>query len=647
MGSAAAILLAAALLRVWAVHALSADPRIQEPVLDGAQYLNLARTLSQGGGWPPGPIFMTPFYPFVLSLLFRMFAPVVLTAQVFQSLVGLGTLILLAAAVRRDVGTEAAWIAASLYALCGPILAMENQFLTESVLLFLATAALWFWPHPGRRRWTAFAFGIVSGLLVTGRGVLLLIPLVALVQTGLRARKGSGWPGWLKRAGLVVAGGLVALLPVIAHQTRATGHLSFLTANGGLNLYIGNNPNARGIYSLPQGVDLQTDFTGLRSASVLAGRDLTLEESSRLWTQKALDFMRGSPARAAGLFLRKALYYLSPNEIPQIEDFQILRESTWPLRLAFIDFRWLLPLALLGLSALVPWRGASPAGPGTRDASPAGPGTGRSGSSDSGAAAPRRSTPRPRLSDSGTAGSRLRQFDSGAAGSMRMAPWLLLIGVGWVSTILFFANDRFRIPFYSGFLGLAALGGTFLIRTVRLRRLSPALLILPATVGLQLLIPGYNLQEARSYDVYKRALRLGRAHQSEAALAAYRESARLWPKAGEAWQGIGMALVQLGRPSEAIEPFRQAAALMPANPLTHATLGAAYAELNQWPEALPEFETAVRLDPMDPRMRSDYGLALAHTGRKDDGIAQLREVLQRSPDFVYARKNLEALGGTP
>ena len=340
--------------RAWSILALRSDLRVQEPIIDGRYYLDLANRLAHGGGWPTGPIFMTPLYPLLLSFIFRLGGSGVAAAQLFQSLLGLGTLWFLWVAVRRDLGPRAATGTAVLYTFCGPILAMESLVLTESLLLFLVSVGLWAWPGRNRMRGASAVFGVACGLLAIGRGVFLLLPMAWAVLARV-AR-----PPVIRGAILVFAGVLAALLPLSIHQSRALGRVQVLTLNGGLNLYLGNNPAARGLYSLPAGVDLERDLTGVRSASVLAGRPLTPVEADRFYAGRAAAFLRERPGRALWLLGRKALLFLAPREIPQIENFDALRASTRPLRAAFVDFRWILPLAALGVASAWSRRGAPP-----------------------------------------------------------------------------------------------------------------------------------------------------------------------------------------------------------------------------------------------------------------------------------------------
>jgi 4-amino-4-deoxy-L-arabinose transferase-like glycosyltransferase len=628
-GSLLTILFFAVLMRLASVLVLRGDPRISEPIIDAGYYLDFARRLAQGSGWPAGPIFMSPLYPLLLSLAFRIAGPGVATVQFFQSLLGLGTLVLLFLAVRRDLGRRAAVGAAALFILCGPILAMESMVLMESLQLFLVTAALWAWPGRNRRTVAPLIFGTVCGMLTIGRGVFLLLPV--------------GWFAWMvwcarparrlaaRMAGLVLAALLVTLLPLAAYQSRATGNLQVLALNGGLNLYLGNNPATDGLYSLPDGIDLKNDPSGVHSASVLAGRTLTPVEADRFYAERAQTFLRGQPGRALWLLGRKALLYLTPREVPQIDVFDALRASAWPLRVAFVDFRWLLPLAALGLAGIGTWRSF-----------PAKPGAGAD---------------RPSLS-----------------------PWLVVVAVGWLSTILFFATGRHRLPFLAGFLGPAGVGATDLAGfvvgltgrgTSRLRgrlwtpelgeaaaqaghrgpelsRVGPTrFAVLPAVVALQLLFPSYSRNTAFAFDAVHLGDRAAQRGDPAAALRHYREAVRLIPTFGQAWGGEGAALNDLGRLREAADAYRRAVAFLPESPVLHAELGMVYGRLADHAAALAEFREAVRLDPLVADYHFNLGVALRLTGDELAAEREFRRAQELDPSSVAPRQDILGNGPHP
>lgn len=621
---------ACAAFRVAALVGLGADPRVADPVLDGKYYMELAARLAGGQEWPPGPIFMTPLYPWLLGLLFRVASASPLTVQVLQASLGLLTFVVLTATARRDLGPAAALGVAVLYTLCGPLLAIESQVLTETLLLLLTSLALWLWPRPGLPWWRQGSFGLVCGLLAMGRGVFLLVPALAVLQLvashlrrptpaeaparpgrGKPSRRGKGpagepTPGRRLLDGLAVLGGLgLALAPLAIRQTRSVGSLQVSTLNGGMNFYIGNNPSADGIYSLPPEMDLESDFTAPRAASRLAGRPLSLPESSAFWRARALGYLFEHPGRWVSLWGKKALLFLTPRELPQIEDYQILRERHWPLRLAFVGFGFVLPLAVLGgVLRLQPWLRSRRESARTED-------------------------------------------DPDLERARRLGPWLLIVAVGWLATILFFATGRFRMPFLAGFLGLAGVGLAELVQIIRYSRLRPALVALPLTLGVQALLPSYPVDQARAYDHDQAGLRLSLAGNPSAALEEYRAATRIDPADGRAWHGMGAALVRLNRMAEAVQAYREAIERIPHASLTHYNLGIVHGRMGRPDLAAVELAEAARLDPFDVRIRSDLAVALANAGREAEATAVAREVLRQSPGFAPALRLLRELQAAP
>ncbi|MFN8549457.1 MAG: tetratricopeptide repeat protein [Candidatus Eisenbacteria bacterium] len=578
--SALALLVVAVGLRVLTIQSFAGDLRMQDPILDARYYLDLAARLSVGQGWPPGPIFMSPLFPWLLSGLFHFASATPLTVHLALAFLGLATLTLLVATVRRDFGSGPAWCAACLFVLFGPILAMEGQILTESLLLLLGVAAIRLWPRDQTNpAWSDFLFGVVTGLLTIGRGVYLLLAAVAVAALGAKRR-------WL-RGGLVLVGAIIALLPLAVRQTQTSGHFSILTMNGGMNLYLGNNRTARGIYSLPPEVDLEKDPTAARSASIAVGRNLTLAESDRYWRDRAIGALRADPARAAWLMGRKALLFFSPKEIPQIEDFQVLAGAHWPLRVAFLRFGWVLPLAVLGAAFAL-------------------------------------------------RGDRARS-----------TAWLALIGIGFVSTLLFFATGRYRIPVMGGFLGLAGVG---LHQLWQMRRgVTPRQwVLLPIAVALvQFLFPTYSESKAQAFDAYQLGLRYQRQGRLEQAIASMESATRLEPEDATNWHGLGAALVRAGRVPQAIAAYQRAVAIDPQVAATHYNLAIVLARGGQERLALDEFRAALAIDPLDPAVRSDYGVALARTGAVEDAVAQWQEALRIAPGYEPAARALAAVRGTP
>lgn len=605
----------ALVLRLWTIACLRDAIEIHTPILDGRFYLELAQRLASGGGWPNEPHFMTPLYPWLLGGLFRVTSADVGSVQIAQMVLGAATLILLMAGLWRRFGGLPALLAGVLYTFHGPIIAMENLVLTESLLCFLVTAALALWPEQARAHgtstqdgriaarpaasvaqesgpsWVALvAFGLVCGLLALGRGTFLVLPIVAaslLLWRGSQGgpgRAGAPWPR-LRPLLLIFLGVALPLAPMAVFQSRQAGRLQILTVNGGLNLYLGNNPWARGIYSAPPNVDLSRDIKAQYSASMASGRRLDLVETSAYWRGEALDFLRENPGRATWLWGRKMLLYLTPREIPQIEDFDALTRRAEPLRLAFLRFSWLLPLATVGAA----W------------------GVQRLG--------------------------------------WRMAPYLAVIATGWLATVVFFATGRYRIAVLPGFLVLASFGLVFVIEAIRARRFDAwiicgALVLISAA---QFALPTFDRAKAQAFHEYQIGQRELDAGRTDAALEAYRAALASDPGLGEAWHGIGAALARAGRLAESVDAYERATQVLPGSALTWYNLGSVYGRLGDDVRARDAFEHALRLDPGHLEARFSLGVALAKLGDLEAARTRWNEVLRVAPNHREARNALNAL----
>ena len=303
--------------------------------------------LAHGEGWPAGPHFMAPVYPFVLSGIFRIAPATVVTVQAFQLLLGVSTSLLIYFSARR-IHPAAGLIAGLLYAACGAAIAYENMVLMESLLAFAIAGVIWIEDAPGRPWIRGLVMGLCIGIATAGRPTYVF--LLSLLILPIIRRKPDTPP--LPRNAFLLAGLLgfaIIVIPPSIRNTMETGRPSFVTTSGGLNLYIGNHPGASGIYSQPAGLFLEKDPTGTKSASRMAERSLSPAQASDYFASRAMEFLRGNPAAAARLVMRKFGYLLGPTEVPQIESMDELRRDHLSMRLfGLVGFPLLFPLGLLG-----------------------------------------------------------------------------------------------------------------------------------------------------------------------------------------------------------------------------------------------------------------------------------------------------------
>jgi len=90
---------------------------------------------------------------------------------------------------------------------------------------------------------------------------------------------------------------------------------------------------------------------------------------------------------------------------------------------------------------------------------------------------------------------------------------------------------------------------------------------------------------ADKYDLYDQAVDLVAEGKVEEAVARYREAIDIDADFADGWQGLALALNDLGRHEEAIAAAKKLCELTPDDVLAHTTLSRLYQAANMVPEA--------------------------------------------------------------
>lgn len=158
----------------------------------------------------------------------------------------------------------------------------------------------------------------------------------------------------------------------------------------------------------------------------------------------------------------------------------------------------------------------------------------------------------------------------------------------------------------------------------------------------------------------------------------FREAARLDPGSATALHYLGVALLDLGKPEEAVDTFERAmladpadselkpllvaalkalgverrtagriaeaadlfaraSALDPVDPDAHLRHAVALILLNRYAQALPALERAAELDPTSAQVRYNLGITFAALRRPQEALAALNQALAINPDHALAR----------
>ncbi len=374
------VFLAAAVF--WVVFLGQAEDSVfgKVPILDEIYYLDQAATWTRDPSPSSESFFVSPLYPILIAMTGsgegvpenRVFPPEQLRGiRLFQICCWLGVVILLRLIAGHVMGREMdpgwkndliLWLPAVLFALYRPAAVYTVSILLELPLLLLVTAAIYLMTRmsgnsgqdsgPGRGFVMPLVLGMVLGLagLLRGTSLLLLVPALVLV-----ARNATGGKIRLGQVLLVPATVLAVLAPAVIHNSRIAGRLTGPTLNAGVNLFIGNGPEANGFYVAVVPGDWRHDPAGREYLAERRGGPIpSLATADRIWGREAWRAMAGNPARTAGLWLKKVWLHLQGWEIDQLTPLTGWRNAAPVLAWMPVPFALLVALGLGGMAGR--WR---------------------------------------------------------------------------------------------------------------------------------------------------------------------------------------------------------------------------------------------------------------------------------------------------
>lgn len=327
-------------------------PAFRNPLIDGDHYDFLAEQISTGAGLPPEPFWQPPLFPLVTGALYKVFGHTLLAPRLLSAFATSLVAVLVTDLVRRATSSRlASLVGGAVIALAGPAIFYDGELLPTSLGTFLGTAALWLAltraPLPDR----SVTSGVVVGLGGIALGPLLfLAPVLGWVAS---AGQGLGRSGRALRTLVTCLSAAMIVLPVTVFNYRRGGELIPISANAGINLWIGNNPKADETFAIRPGEAWEAMLAepGEKGVTTAAGQDA-------YFSQKARSFCVESPGACIAGLVHKARLLVIGREIPRNEDIYVLarqspvlRATVWRVGPFAFPFSLIFPFAIGGLLA--------------------------------------------------------------------------------------------------------------------------------------------------------------------------------------------------------------------------------------------------------------------------------------------------------
>ncbi len=346
-----AVFFFALLARLAVIATGAGDPIVQTPMLDAEYAVEWAHQVAKGDVWasPEGDAyFRPPLYAWFLALAFALPGPDLLAARLLQALLGAATAMLLADVAGRRFGKIAAWVTGLLAAIAWPLLHYGREFLVSPLDLFLVALMFRLWDRTtstsGRGHW--LAIGACVGAAALARPNLVAVAPVLAVVAAFQAQTAR----WTRGAWLL-AGCAFVLAPISIRNRLVSGEWVLLATQGGVNLWIGNHPQADGMTATLPG------FSSWRNEDVSAwlarerGRPVSAAQEDAYFRTLTRDRAIHDPLGFARGLLRKTYLFFQGYEIRNNRDLYAARARDALLSLPSPDFGLVGPLALLGFFA--------------------------------------------------------------------------------------------------------------------------------------------------------------------------------------------------------------------------------------------------------------------------------------------------------
>jgi tetratricopeptide (TPR) repeat protein len=614
-----AVFLVALALRVLHLHDYGSTVFFRQPLFDEAFYDQTARSIAAGNWFGNTPFFMGPLYSYFLGLLYAVSSGSRYFALLVQAAVGSATCVLTYLIAKKLVPVPAAILGALSLAFYGIVIYYDGRPLMETLVLFLnMLAVLMIISGVASGRWSRFLIaGCCLGLSALGRPTVLLVAFgVALwLLLSKRTRPARRF----LHVGVLAAGICVCILPVALRNFHLERDLVLISANGGLNFYIGNGPGATGTFRVSEKPGIAPgEITGKFEAETEAGRQMTYAEVSGWWYEKTFSFIKASPR----LFVRNLIWKMhlvwNAFEIPQIEWYATQRQYSGLLKKPLVTTQIVLPLAIVGI---------------------------------------------------------LLSLQTPA----RMAVLYLYLGLQALGMSLFFVTARYRMTVLPVLCVFAAFALTWIIgQAARRRVLQVGGCVVLAVALFWAVSPrrlSINVDELKRWDTVNTALRYTADPSGVAqGLRLFEQTVSSYPDKSDSRMYYGVALRNAGRYEESLHELERALALDPGNPVilfqmgkteeargrdslaiaafarsvalaplyedAHEHLAFAYADLGRYAEARREFATAVRINPTDSSLHLNLGVTYGSLGMNSEAVEEFKLALRYDKANWRAMYNL-------
>lgn len=614
------VLLVAFLVRFIYLLDYSESPFFQVHIADALYHEQWAKRIVQGDLFSlkmPGVLYKAPLYPYFLAFCYLFSGGDDFLPMLVQVVLGAFSCLLLFSIGKRYFSVQSAFIGALIFSLYFPAVYFSAQMEIPALSIFLTLLS--FYLLVGEpKTWPlvlgAFVFGLSLLALPTN---LLLLPLYLLVLFGRQGERRRR----IGRVSLFAAVAFATVLPCTIRNWKAGGHLTLISANGGINLYIGNNEHYDQTVGLQPGYAFEDFYDEPRRVAGAA----SFSDRDRYWYRKTFDFISKHPAKEAVLLLKKAVLYFADYQIYRNTDINYAKKHSIYNRIPFVPSSLILACGLVGLILMRRQRKSLELMAfGVLLALPC---------------VVFFVTERYRLPSMGIWALFAGVFVMRLTEAFKKRAWRSSIApLAGAATVAVVSNLNLLVvknPEYRPHLNLGFIYETKKEYPQALAQYATALDLVhrigPRDHGIE------SELYARMGNVRMLSGDLGAAQKD------FERAVAVNPNSAPAYSYLGTLYDRLKHENQAIEMFRRALEINPWDVVSLHNLGLAYLDQGKLDEAKAQFERAIELAPENAAAHSDLAYVYAKQGRYELSEAEAKKALYYNPKIASARYNLAYL----
>ena len=598
-GLAVIVLSVAFLVRFVYLAAHASSPFFQVHIADALYHEEWAKRILGGDIFSlkmHGVLYKAPLYPYFVAFGYWLSSNSNFFLMLLQVLMAASSCLLLFLIGKRYFGVPAGLIGALVYNFYFPSVYFSTEMEVPTLAIFL-TLLSFYLLRSSEKALASVASAVTLGLSLLALPTnVLLFPLYVFIllkkPKAPRLRVG--------RAAIFAVVVCATIFPCTLRNLIAGGRLTLISANGGINFYLGNNERYDETVHLQPGYAFEELYDEPRR---VAGVD-SVADRDGYWYGKTFAFIAAHPGQEILLLSKKLVLYFANYETHRNTDVYYAKATSIYRNVPFVPASLILATGLAGLLLAI----------------------------------------------------RKLNFafvPGGAQATSELVAFCVLLAL---PCLVFFVTDRYRLPSMSVW---AVFSGCFVASVAGAikRRIWSASMAALAGATVVAVVSHLNLFVKRNPE-YRPHLNLGFIHETQAeydrAVAEYAEALRLLGKAeprdpkteSELHARIGNVHMMSNDLAEARASFDRALAINPRSGPAYSYLGTLFDKEGKSDLAVEMFGRAIEINPWDAVSMHNLGLLYLNHKQLDQAMARFRRVLELAPEHSGAHNNLAYIYGT-